>query len=147
MPEAKNFFNDDEKVAIIQSIRNAEKMTSGEIRLHLENHCGKKGAVARAQELFHKLKMDKTELRNGVLMYLAVKDQQFAIIGDKGINELSPDDFWENVRDLMQEKFKQGNFLEGICDGIELAGEELKKDFPIQDDDKNELTDEISFSK
>ncbi|MEX0813942.1 MAG: TPM domain-containing protein [Chitinophagales bacterium] len=147
MPDAKDFFSEDEQVAIIESIRKAEQKTSGEVRLHLENRCGKKGAIARAEQLFHKLKMDETELRNGVLIYLAIKDHQFAIIGDKGINELSPEDFWENVRDLMQEKFKNGEFLEGICEGIELAGEELQKDFPDMGDDKNELPDDISYNK
>lgn len=145
MPDARNFFTEDEQVKIIKSIQEAEKTTSGEIRLHLENHCGKKGAYERAKELFGKLKMDQTELHNGVLIYLAVKDHQFAIIGDKGINELSPGDFWENVRDLMQEKFKEGKFLEGITKGIELAGKELQQDFPYQRDDKNELSDDISF--
>src|SRR5690554_2294987 len=132
MPDVKDFFSQDEQVAIIQSIQRAEKNTSGEIRLHLENHCGKKTALERAEALFVKLNMHKTELRNGVLIYLAIKDKKFAIVGDKGINELSPENFWENVKDLMLSKFKNNEFLEGITEGIELVGEELKKDFPYQ---------------
>ena len=91
--------------------------------------------------------MNKTHLRNGVLFYLAVSDQKFAILGDKGINEKVPADFWNNIKETMLSHFKQKQFTEGLSKGIELAGEKLKTHFPLQSDDKNELSDEMSFGK
>lgn len=143
---AKHFFSDDEKKQIISSIESAEKNTSGEIRLHLDKHC-KGDPVERAIQLFGKLNMHKTELRNGVLFYIAIEDHKFSIIGDKGINEKVPSDFWDSTRDLMLNHFKQGAFLKGICQGIEKAGEQLKSHFPFQTDDTNELSNDISFQE
>jgi uncharacterized membrane protein len=91
--------------------------------------------------------MHKTELRNGVLFYIAIEDHKFSIIGDQGINEKVPSDFWESTRDLMLNYFKQGEFLKGICQGIEKAGEQLKSHFPFQSDDTNELSNDISFQE
>jgi uncharacterized membrane protein len=89
--------------------------------------------------------MHKTELRNGVLFYLAVTDKKFAILGDKGINEKVPENFWDNIKELMLDHFKKQQFTEGLCKGIEMAGEKLKTHFPLQSNDKNELTNEISI--
>jgi uncharacterized membrane protein len=89
--------------------------------------------------------MHKTELRNGVLFYLAVDDRKFAILGDAGINQEVPDDFWEEIKEKMAEKFKEGLFAEGLSQGIRMAGEQLKAHFPYQEDDVNELSDEISY--
>jgi uncharacterized membrane protein len=145
MPTAKNLFSEKEKNEIVEAIQQAELNTSGEIRVHMENHC--KGNVeARALKLFGQLKMHKTERRNGVLIYLAVKDRLFAIYGDQGINEKVPDDFWDSIRDRMKEKFSKGLFNEGLIAGIQAIGEKLKQYFPYQSDDTNELSDEISFS-
>jgi uncharacterized membrane protein len=145
MPTAKNLFSEKEKNEIVEAIQQAELNTSGEIRVHMENHC--KGNVeARALNLFGRLKMHKTERRNGVLIYLAVKDRLFAIYGDQGINEKVPDDFWDSIRDRMKEKFSKGLFNEGLIAGIQAIGEKLKQYFPYQSDDTNELSDEISFS-
>jgi uncharacterized membrane protein len=91
--------------------------------------------------------MHKTQLRNGVLFYLAIKDKQFAVLGDAGINSLVPENFWEEVKDEMLLHFKQGNFTVGLVNGITMAGEKLKQHFPYQKDDINELPDEISFGK
>ncbi len=141
---AKDFFEQEEIDQIHQAIKDAENRTSGEIRLHLENHC-KEDVLDRAAYLFEKLEMHKTELRNGVLFYLAIKDHQFAILGDAGINQKVPKGFWDEVRDHMREKFKAGEYLEALSEGIRMSGEKLKEHFPIKEDDQNELSDEISF--
>ena len=98
-----------------------------------------------ATKVFEKLGMHNTELRNGVLFYLAVEDKKFAILGDKGINEAVPSDFWNIVKNLMIEEFKKEEFTVGLCQGIELAGDKLKNHFPYQKEDKNELSNDISF--
>lgn len=144
MPTAKNFFTETESAQIIAAIKEAELNTSGEIRVHLEDHA-KPDAMERAKKLFTKLGMEKTEQRNGVLIYLAVKDHKFAIIGDKGINDVVPVNFWDSVRDSMQTNFKQTLFLEGLCEGIQKAGEQLKQYFPYERGDVNELDDDISY--
>lgn len=143
---AKNFFTSDRQTSIQNAIAAAELNTSGEIRVHIDDKC--KGEVLDcAANMFHQLKMNKTELRNGVLFYLAVSDQKFAILGDKGINEKVPTDFWDNIKELMQSHFKQQQFTEGLCKGIEMAGEKLKLHFPLQANDTNELTNDVSFGK
>ncbi|MFN3404884.1 MAG: TPM domain-containing protein [Cytophagaceae bacterium] len=140
----KEFINDSEQELIVQAIRDAEKNTSGEIQVHVENHC-KGNVLDRAADVFSALNMHKTDLRNGVLIYLAVKDHQFAILGDAGINEKVPDDFWEKIKDHMQDLFRQGKFTQGLCEGIRMAGEQLKVHFPFKKGDINELPDQISF--
>lgn len=143
---SKSFFTDDQQEAIIGAIREAEMNTSGEIQVHVEKHC-KGVALDRAAMLFVKLKMHHTQERNGVLFYLAVKDRAFAIIGDSGINAIVPHDFWEDIKEMMQERFRKGEFTEGLCEGIARAGKQLQEHFPRQKDDRNELPDEISFGK
>jgi len=143
---AKHFFTEEQKQAIQQAIANAELNTSGEVRIHIESKC-KGDALNAAVETFDKLKMHKTALRNGVLFYLAVDDKKFAIVGDKGINDTVPKGFWDNIRDTMLAHFKNQEFTEGLCKGIEMAGEKLKAHFPYQSDDKNELSNDVSFGK
>jgi uncharacterized membrane protein len=143
---AKNFFSEQDKEKIVNAIKEAEKNTSGEIRVHIENKCPG-DPVERALYWFGKLKMHETELRNGVLFYLAVKSRKFAIIGDKGINKAVPDDFWEKIKENMAMHFRKGEFAQGLTEGILEAGEALKKYFPYQKDDVNELSDDISFGK
>ena len=122
----------------------AENHTSGEIRLAVEPHC--KGEVLeRAAQYFHRLGMDKTALHNGVLIYIATEDHQFAIIGDHGINAKVPDNFWEETKDLMLQHFRQGDLIQGLIEGIIHAGEQLQHFFPRQDDDVNELPNDILF--
>ncbi len=141
---AKKIFSNEQQLAIQQAINTAELNTSGEIRVHIDTKC-KGDALDRGVELFSKLKMDKTALRNGVLFYLAVENRKFSIIGDKGINDVVPKGFWDSIRDVMQEHFKEQKFTEGLCKGIEMAGEKLKAHFPYQSDDKDELSNEVSF--
>jgi uncharacterized membrane protein len=143
---AKKFFTPEQQKAIQQSIANAELNTSGEIRVHIDDKCNE-DVLDKAANTFHRLKMNKTQLRNGVLFYLAVSDQKFAILGDKGINEKVPSDFWMNIKETMLSHFKQQQFTEGLSKGIEMAGEKLKTHFPLQSDDKNELSNDMSFGK
>ncbi|MFV0553483.1 MAG: TPM domain-containing protein [Mangrovibacterium sp.] len=139
-----DFFSAEEKTQIVAAIKSAELNTSGEIRLHVESKC--KGEVLdSAAYWFARLDMHKTEARNGVLFYLAVDDHKFAIIGDAGINAKVEDNFWDSVKDQMLNSFKQGQFAEGLIQGILQAGEKLKMHFPYQSDDENELSDDISF--
>ena len=141
---ARSFFSKEEQQKIVAAIKKAELNTSGEIRVHIENHC-KTEVLERAAEMVYELKMNRTAARNGILFYLAVKDRKFAIIGDEGINRNVEHDFWNDIKDEMTAKFKNGQFAEGLTNGILKCGEKLKKYFPYQDDDVNELSDEISF--
>lgn len=142
--DAVNFFSKEEKAQIKSAVQEAELNTSGEIRVHIENRC-KEDVLDRAAWWFAKLNMHKTELRNGVLFYLAIKDRKFAILGDAGINAVTPDDFWDRIKEKMLARFTEGQFTEGLSEGILMAGEQLKQKFPHQKDDVNELSDDISF--
>jgi len=128
------------------AVKEAEKSTSGEIRVHIETRCPE-DVLDRAAWIFSKLKMDKTSERNGVLFYLAVRDHKFAIIGDAGINSKVPGGFWDEIRELMEKSFREARFTEGLSRGIILAGSQLKAHFPYGKEDVNELSDEISFDK
>ena len=141
---ARKFFTRQQLDDIKLSIESAELETSGEIRVHIEEVC-KGNVLDRAAYLFQKLGMAKTQLRNGVMIYVAIKDRKFAIIGDAGINEKVPEGFWDKAKTIMLNDFKEGLFTEGLCKAVLLAGEQLKQHFPHQDDDKNELPDEVSF--
>ncbi|MCP4553265.1 MAG: TPM domain-containing protein [Bacteroidetes bacterium] len=143
---AKNFFTKEQKDEIKKAILMAELDTSGEIKVHIENNCNE-DVLDRAAFWFEKLKMQKTELRNGVLFYLAVKSKKFAIVGDVGINKEVPETFWDEVKELMASNFAEKKFSEGLTEGIQQAGQRLKKHFPHHSDDINELSDEISFGK
>ena len=141
---AKDFLGDKDKADILVAISDAESQTSGEIRLHVESRC--KGEVLdRAASVFETLAMHKTELRNGVLFYLASEDRQFAILGDGGINAVVPEGFWDTVKNTVIAGLAEGKAGEGLAAGIRLAGEQLAAHFPVADDDVNELSDDISF--
>jgi uncharacterized membrane protein len=143
MSKVEDFLTKEEEQAIVEAIRVAEKNTSGEIRVHIEKTTSEV-PFDRALEVFHELKMDETQLQNGVLIYLAVADKKFVICGDKGINDLVADNFWDTTKEVMKNHFKNGNFKQGLIDGILIAGEQLQKHFPWQDGDMNELSNEIS---
>lgn len=143
MSKVDHFLTKEDEQEIVEAIRMAEKETSGEIRVHIEKTTSI-DAFERALEVFHLLKMDKTELKNGVLIYVAVKDKTFVICGDQGINELVANDFWDTTKEVMASHFKNGNFKQGLIDGIKKAGHELKLYFPYQEGDTNELSNEIS---
>lgn len=135
-------FSEEEQELIATTIANAEKLTSGEIRIAIEKHC-KTDAFERATEYFFKLDMDKTAEKNGVLIYLAYEDHKFAIIGDSGINRVVPEDFWETTQIAMKAHFASGNYASGIIAGVTLAGEKLAVFFPTAHDDVNELPNDI----
>jgi uncharacterized membrane protein len=141
---ATDFFTKEQKEAIKIAVQQAEKETSGEIRLHIENVC-EGDVLDRAATVFDKLGMTQTDQRNGVLFYVALKSHRFAILGDLGINAKVPQNFWESTKEIIIEHFKNGLFAEGLIEGITMAGKELKQWFPYQTDDANELPDDISF--
>lgn len=143
MTEVEAFLSPNDEQEIVAAIKVAEKNTSGEIRVHIE-YSTDKNHYERALEVFYLLEMNSTKDQNGVLIYVAVHDHKFVIYGDKGINEVVPNDFWEITKEIMQAHFKKGNFKQGLIDGILKAGEELKVHFPWQVDDENELSNQIS---
>lgn len=146
MSKTEDFLTKAEEQEIVEAIVVAEKSTSGEIRVHIEEN-NTKPPMERAQEVFHLLKMDETELKNGVLFYICMQSKSFAILGDKGINDLVAQDFWNSTKDHVIAKFKEGKFKDGLVNGILEAGEQLKKHFPYNHDtDTNELSNEISKS-
>ncbi|MEY3051486.1 MAG: hypothetical protein RLY31_1271 [Bacteroidota bacterium] len=141
-----DFFSEQEEQRIIDAIRGAERRTAGEIRVHLEKSA--RGDITEAaRRTFHRLGMDRTEQRNGVLIFMVPAQHVFAIWGDEGLHRLVPPHFWEDVRDVMQQHFRQSRFAEGICRGIDLAGEKMAAHFPPVEGDRNELPDEISFGE
>jgi uncharacterized membrane protein len=144
MPNAKNLFTIQEKELIKKAILNAELDSSGEIRVHIEDYC-KEDVLDHAAYLFKKMEMFKTEQRNGVLFYVAIKDHKFAVLGDAGINAVVEEGFWDEVKTILAAYFIRGEFAEGLAQGITKAGKKLKKHFPYHRDDINELSDEISY--
>lgn len=140
--KAQDYFTEERLAEIDSAIKAAEKNTSGEIRLYVEDTCEEE-VLDHAAFLFGELEMHKTELRNGVLFYLAMQDHKFAILGDGGINSKVPEDFWEHIKEAMVSHFKEGKFAEGLENGITMAGKALAEHFPYQDGDVNELSDDI----
>jgi uncharacterized membrane protein len=143
---AASFFSKEQQAEILTSVKEAEKSTSGEIRVHIETSCPE-DVLDRAAWIFNKLKMDRTVDRNGVLFYLAISDRKFAVIGDGGINAVVPEGFWDEIKEIMQTQFKEGKFTEGLSKGIIMTGQQLKTHFPHRKSDVNELSDELSFDK
>jgi uncharacterized membrane protein len=145
MPDTRvaRFLTKAEEQEIVEAILEAERNTSGEIRVHIEGACGG-NPMARAQELFYLLKMDNTKNNNGVLIYVAIHDRKFAIYGDIGINKAVPEGFWDETRDILQSHFKESAFSKGLVKGILKAGKALKSYFPWNPTDINELGNEIS---
>jgi uncharacterized membrane protein len=144
--KASSFFTKEQQAQILASVKEAEKDTSGEIRVHIETSLTG-DVLDRAAWVFKKLGMYKTADRNGVLFYLAVSDRKYAIIGDAGINAKVPVGFWDGISDLLKMNFQEGKFTEGLSEGILQAGRQLKTHFPYQKNDVNELQDDISFDK
>ncbi len=144
MSNAITILNREEDRRVVEAIKQAELNTSGEIKVHIENHC--RGDVEeRSLVVFNRLKLNETKLHNGVLIYLAARDHKFAILGDEGINKVVEDGFWNDVKDLMMNHFKEGRFADGLEQGIQRCGEKLKNYFPCQSDNTNEIPDDISY--
>ena len=144
MSKVEDFLTPSEEAKIIEAIRKAELNTSGEIRVHLEAHSNME-AFDRAAEVFDFLHMANTKQSNGVLIYIAVSDRTLVIMGDRGINDAVPPNFWESTKDTIISNFKAGEMGRGLVDGILIAGQQLKKHFPYKKGDSNELPDEISI--
>jgi len=142
--KASTFFTREQQERIRDAIKEAEKETSGEIRVHIETSF-KGNVLDRASWIFKRIGMHTTDDRNGVLFYLAVRNREFAIIGDAGINSKVQKNFWDNIKGVLHNHFKSEKFTEGLIEGILAAGNQLKEHFPHMKNDINELPDEISF--
>ena len=142
--KASDYFTPEGKHTIEEAIKKAEQGTSGEIRVHVETEF-KGNILDRAAAVFEMINMHKTKLRNGVLIYLGINNRQFAIIGDAGINKIVPPDFWECIKTAMENHFKNSEFATGLAVGVEITGQQLKKHFPFESGDINELSNDISF--
>ena len=144
----KGFFKDAEKRSIIEAISNAERRTSGEVRVFVESRCRYVDAIDRAAEIFFQLKMEKTDDRNAVLVYVAIKDRQLAVFGDEGIHKKVGNEYWNEKVKKMISIFNKENYAEGICQCVKDIGEALHLHFPYNKDiDKNELPDDIIFGR
>lgn len=139
----RTFLDGTERERVLAAIRNFERLTSGEIRLHLQ---GRIDGAARdeAARAFNRLGMARTRDRNGVLFFVGVRDRRFAVIGDSGIYDAVPRDFWNGVVKRVEARFAEGRYADGLVEGIELAGAALVEHFPPRPDDANELPDQIS---
>ena len=144
----KDFFSPAEKNQIVAAIREAEQQTSGELRVYVESHCRFVDPLDRAAEVFWILKMEHTEARNGVLVYVAIKDRQLAIYGDKGIHEKVGNDFWNATVARIISQFVRESLSDAIVKMILDIGAALKHHFPYDaETDKNELPDDIVFGR
>ena len=143
MSKVEDFLSVKEEEEIVDAIRQAERNTSGEIRVHIERSSNI-SHYNRALEVFRLLKMHNTKEENAVLLYLAVDDHKFVIYGDKGIDAVVPDNFWNSTKNLIQNHFKVGAFKEGIIEGVLEVGEKLKMYFLWDENDVNELPNEVS---
>jgi uncharacterized membrane protein len=144
----KEFFNDEEKLLIVDAIQNAERLTSGEVRVFVESKCSYVDAIDRAAELFFQLKMQETKDHNAVLVYVAMKDRQLAVFSDEGIHKKVGDEYWNAEVRKMISNFNRDNYAEGISEVVKDIGVALTKHFPYNNEtDKNELPDDIVFGK
>ena len=137
------FFSQADEQEIVSAIQEAERHSSGEIRVHLA--CDVEGDIMEAAHaVFNRLKMHQTKDRNGMLILIELKNQRFALFGDEGIHRRVGQGFWNEIRDTIQYQFRHGNYLEGLLRGIERCGQNLKQHFPSMPDNANELSNEIS---
>jgi len=142
--KASDFFTREQQAQILSAIKKAEENTSGEIRIHIETNLNG-DVLDRAAWIFNKIGMHKTEARNGVLLYLAVTNKKFAVIGDQGINRKVNKEFWNEAKEIIQKHFREEKYSDGLAEAILLIGQQLKDHFPRQKDDVNELPNEISY--
>lgn len=145
MSLTEDFLTQAEEQKVVEAILTAEKQTSGEIRVHIEEHSDVE-VIKRAQQIFYQLEMQNTSARNGVLFYIGVRDRSFAIIGDSGIDQVVPADFWECTKDVVIQHFKNKKFSQGLQEGVLRAGEQLKQFFPVTGENRDELPNEITRS-
>ncbi|HEV9036140.1 MAG TPA: TPM domain-containing protein [Puia sp.] len=144
----KPLFNEDQQQEITTAIRDAEKCTSGEIRVFIERHCRYMDPLDRALEVFAALQMERTAARNGVLVYVALKDRQLAVFGDRGIHEKVGVVFWNQQVKTILSHFNNADYSHGIAAVVTEIGKALQQHFPYDPDtDKNELPDDIVFGR
>ncbi|MGH9458998.1 MAG: TPM domain-containing protein [Thermoanaerobaculia bacterium] len=142
----KELLSSIDKEAVVAAIAQAESACSGEIRVHIDPSAHGREVRFLAERTFERLGMTKTDLRNGVLIYIAAKQQQFAVIGDRGIHEKVGPEFWEAVAAHMVEHFRKGEFTDGVVDAVREVGEQLARHFPhAGEKDVNELSNQISM--
>lgn len=146
----RRFFTKAEQEQIVAAIAAAEKHTTGEIRVYIERSVKQVGheqdaTYVRAREVFARLGMQRTEARNGVLVYLAVRSRRFAIVGDEELHRRVGDDYWLEIRDSLAADFATERFAEGLVAAITAIGDRLGDHFPPRSDDRNELTDDIAY--
>ena len=141
-----NFFSEEEKKQVVEAIQAAELTTSGEVRIFIESRCRFVDPLDRAAELFWNLKMDYTKDRNAVLVYVAVRDHQFAVFADQGIHEKVGNEFWNKEVQAMKKHFTQNHYADAVTQVVKDVGIALQFHFPFnRETDKNELPDEIIF--
>jgi uncharacterized membrane protein len=136
--------------AIVAAVRDAERRTAAEIRVHIERRVaqGRRGpheAMARARDVFAALKMHETALRAGVLIYLAVEDHKLAIVGDEGIHARVGEGYWEGIRDRMIARLRGGAAGAAVVQAVAEVGTVLAREFPRRPDDVDELSNEVSL--
>ncbi|MBN8676067.1 MAG: TPM domain-containing protein [Chitinophagales bacterium] len=144
----RSLFSEEDTRLIVKAIRHAEQRTSGEVRVYVESRCRFMDAMDRAAEIFFSLQMEKTEQRNAVLVYVALKDRQLAVFGDEGIYQKTGTDYWNRVVSEMLESFNKNDYAQGIANCTVQIGEALQQHFPFdKETDKNELPDAIVFGR
>ena len=143
----RQFFTTEQQHQMVQAVQQAEKNTSGEVRIFVESKCEYMDAVDRARDIFFSLKMEKTKDRNAVLLYMAIDDRQLALFADEGIYQRLGQEYWDNEAKKMINAFTKDDYTGGVCLVVEEIGQALKKEFPYQSTDKNELPDQIVFGK
>lgn len=144
----KSLLNEEDTRMVVKAIRHAEQRTSGEVRVFVESHCSWMDAIDRAGEIFFSLKMQKTDQRNAVLVYIAIKDQQLAVFGDEGIHNKVGSAYWNQVVTEMLNSFNKKDYGKGLAECVIQVGDALKTHFPYdKETDKNELPDEIVFGR
>ena len=141
---AEAFLSAADRQRVAAAISAAEQRTSGEIRVHLDDHI-EDDVLDHAAFVFEELGMHKTKDRNGILVYVSVSDRKAAVIGDKGINERVPTNFWNDVLGVLQLHFAAGRNAEGLCEAVMMVGEKLKHHHPHKRDDRDELSNDVSI--
>jgi uncharacterized membrane protein len=135
----------EQEKTVMHAIKEAETNTSGEIRVHIEDRCKIGDPIKRAIEMFSELHMHETELRNGVIVYIAIKDHKLAVWGDEGIHKKVGQNFWNDILATVQKYFSAEDYETGLSEAILMIGDKLKEYFPYQSNDVNELSDDISY--
>ena len=146
MSKSGDFLDNDERRRVAQAIGEAERLTSGEIRVHIEEHI-EEDVLDHAAFVFEELGMQHTAERNGILIYASVADRLVAVIGDKGINDRVPPGYWDGIVGLLKQHFAAGRHADGLCEAVHQVATKLQEFFPQRSEDRNELSNEVSFGR